>query len=380
MAISITRQNPRTGRIERPWKNRDGLFVLGDPAHGAQKHHDKFATKVATIEEVATLIGRGFSVRITDGESPPSLISPDSLTIEEVDDKDLPTLFAETAPKPPFSKDAMMAELRRAMLVQANQIAHAGDLSFAVAFMGFETADLSYPYCGDDPEKVNLRRFSASAYLDKAYDYAFQVGQYWRFGDDTAQDVSEFVRGANPQASSGDRSPLANPESLCRRAADAAFGRWNLMEGYNLSIRELALLGSMTEAAVRNSLSKERIAIEKGEVDHEIAAAWLKGRRDFIPSLTDEGHKERWKNGSRSLLEHYGFGDAFAQILRNYSITPEEIATKAKVSLAFVETLMAGIPKPDLDGLCLVGEALDLDAPHFAGVAVQAALRAGVST
>ncbi len=78
MAISITRQNPRTGKIERPWRNRDGVFVLGDPAHGALKHHDKFAVKVAAIEEVAALVARGFSVRMTDGECPPSLISPDS--------------------------------------------------------------------------------------------------------------------------------------------------------------------------------------------------------------------------------------------------------------------------------------------------------------
>ena len=71
MAIKITRQNPRTGQVERPWRNRDGLFVLSDPAHGAKKHHAKFAVKVGTIEEVDALLKRGFSVRMTDGESRP---------------------------------------------------------------------------------------------------------------------------------------------------------------------------------------------------------------------------------------------------------------------------------------------------------------------
>ena len=146
MAIRITRMNPRTGQVERPWRNRDHVFVLGDPAHGARKHHDRFAVKVATIEEVAAHIGRGFSVRMTDGESPPSLIAPDSLTVEPVDDSDPTPLWVNTAARPPFAKDEMMAELKRAMLVQANQIAHAGKLSFALAFMGFETINPVYPY------------------------------------------------------------------------------------------------------------------------------------------------------------------------------------------------------------------------------------------
>ncbi len=82
MAINITRTNPRTGRAERPYVNREGFFVLGDPAHGREKHHTKFAVKVRTLEEVVAYVGRGFSVRMTDGENPPSLISPASLTID----------------------------------------------------------------------------------------------------------------------------------------------------------------------------------------------------------------------------------------------------------------------------------------------------------
>ncbi|MBV9783712.1 MAG: hypothetical protein JO264_07810 [Acidisphaera sp.] len=375
MAVRITRTNPRTGKIERPWQNRDGFFVLGNPESGAQKHHARFAKRVRTIEDVATLLGEGYSLRMTDGESPPSLISVKSLTIEEIEDADSASLWAKTTPEPPFTKEDMMAELQRAMLVQANQIAHAGDLSFAAAFMGFETENPTYPYCEDDPGKVDLRRFNATGYLDRAYDYAFQVGQYWRFGDDTAQDVREFILGANQQASTGDSSPLADHDSKCRRAADTAFGRWKLKEGSDLTVRELALLGFMTEAAVRNSLSKESIRITKGDIDNAVAFAWLKKRRDFIPTRTEEGHKERWTRDSRFLLDRHGFADAFMQILRGYPITAQELAAKAKVSLAFIEALAAGSPKPDLDALRLVGEALDLDGPHFAGVAVQAALR-----
>lgn len=375
MAIRITRVNPRTGHVERPWRNRDHLFVLGDPAHGAQKHHDKFAVKVPTIAEAAALVGRGFSIRMTDGEIPPSMISPEALTMEEIDDTDPVPLWTEMAPKPPFSKEDMMAELKVAMLVQANQIAHAGSTAYAAAFMGFEPADPLYPFCGEDPAKVDLDRFRATAFLDRAYDYAFQIGPHWLFGDDTAQNVDEFVRGANQQASNGERSPLANPDDLCRRAADMAFGRWILEQGHDLTVRELALLSQISEAAARNSLSKERIAIEKGRVDSTVALAWLQERRDFIPTRPEEEHKERWKATSRFLLERRSFESAFAQILRGYPMSANELARKAKVKSPFIQALVVGRPQPELDALLRVGEALDIDPPHFAGAAVQAALR-----
>jgi hypothetical protein len=376
MAIRITRINPRTGQIERPWRNRDGFFVLGDPKHGAQRHHDKFAVKVETLDEVSNLIRRGFSLRMTDGETPAALITPESLTVDTGEDPDPDPLWFEMLPDPPFTKAAMMAELQRGLLVQANQIAHAGSRSLAAAFIGFETENVAYPHCDDDPAKVDLSRFHATEYLDLAYEYAFQVGHYWEFGDDTAQNVDEFIRGANPQASDGTPSPLADPDSLCCRAADTALGRWKLNQDLNLTVRDLALLGQMKEPAVRNSLSKERIAIEKGEIDNAIAITWLQQRRDFIPTRTEEGHKTRWRTGSRAMLDRRDFADVVHDLLRGYPIGTDELARKAGVTVDFVNALLAGRPIPDLDALVRVGTALDLDPPHFAGAAVQAALRA----
>jgi hypothetical protein len=377
MATRMTRINPRTGQVERPWKNREGFFVLGDSAHGAQKHHDKYAVKVTTLEEAVDLVGRGFSLRMTDGETPPSLIAPESLTIVQVEDTDPTPLWNEMLPKPPFTKEDMMAELRMALLVQANQIAHAGSLTFAEVFMGFETSNPLYPYCEDDPAKVDLKRFAATGYLDLAYDHAFQVGQYWCFGDEAAQDVNEFIAGANGQASSGDRSPLADPDSLCRLAADTAFGRWSLEQGSDPSIRELALLGQMKESAVRNSLSKERIAIDRGRISHTIALDWLRQRRDFTPTRTAEAQQTRWMAMSRWKLERSDFAKVFNDVLLGYPIGADELARKANVSPGFIGALLAGRPERDLDALLRVGASLDLDAPHFAGVAVQAALQDG---
>lgn len=153
-----------------------------------------------------------------------------------------------------------------------------------------------------------------------------------------------------------------------------AYGRWALEQGYDLSVRELALLGQMTEAATRNSLSKERIVLEKGKVDANTALIWLSQRRDFAPTRIEKGHKERWPVTYRPLFERQGFGMAFATILRGYLITAAELADKAEVALSFVEELVAGRLTPDLDALQRVGLALHLDAAHFAGAAVQAAL------
>lgn len=78
--ISITRRNPTSGRTETPLWEQDS-YVLGDPAHGKDKHKAEFAVRVRSIEEVLHHLRRGFSVRMSDGITRPSLISPRSLDI-----------------------------------------------------------------------------------------------------------------------------------------------------------------------------------------------------------------------------------------------------------------------------------------------------------
>jgi DNA-binding XRE family transcriptional regulator len=154
-------------------------------------------------------------------------------------------------------------------------------------------------------------------------------------------------------------------------------GRWNIEDGNPLTIRQLALLARMKEAAVRNALSKERIAIESGKVDPETALAWLRQRRDFVPTRKDEANRERWARSCQSALENQDFGTAFTAMLRDFPMTREALAAKAEVDEEFIDALLAGRPIPDLERLRSVGEALDLDAPHFAGAAVRAVLEAG---
>ena len=79
-SITITRRNPRTGRTETPFIEH-GWYVLGDPAHGNQKHLKAHVVRVRTLEEVLSPLRRSFSIRMSDGTTRPSLISPKSLQI-----------------------------------------------------------------------------------------------------------------------------------------------------------------------------------------------------------------------------------------------------------------------------------------------------------
>ena len=224
--------------------------------------------------------------------------------------------------------------------------------------------------------REQLRRQSLDARnIIWSIDYAYQVGRHRLFDDAIAQDLQEFIRGANPSGSDGNGSPLADPGVMCRRAADTAFGRWKLGNGHDLAVRELSLLAQMTEPAVRNSLSKERIAIGKTGVENATAQAWLGQRRDFVPTRTEEAARDNWVAQSRFLLDQREFGEAFTRIMSGVPLTAAALA-KAGVGRKFIDALKAGRPLPDVEKLNRVGLALELDAAHFAGSAVRASLQA----
>ena len=78
--IRIERTVPRKGVVEEPYISRRG-YKLGDPKFGDEKHEAKNATFVKTLEEVADLIDKGFSLWMTAKGKRPSLISPASLRV-----------------------------------------------------------------------------------------------------------------------------------------------------------------------------------------------------------------------------------------------------------------------------------------------------------
>lgn len=279
-------------------------------------------------------------------------------------------------PAPPFTKDEMGSELREILFIQASQIAHAAREEAAWAFLGYECE--FNPARSTQPgeiEKIDLSRFAAWGYLSAAYDYAFQVGRCWGYGESENHDIVAFAEGITPRAANGDPSPFLDPQSKCRHVVDLAIGRWSLEagDGRELTVRQLALLAGMSEAAVRNSLSAEKI---RTPVDPEVALRWLAGRKGFVPTRTEENRQAFWAVHTCSLLAAARFGRGLQTILSDLQLTPEAAAEKAGVKPEIVQALIAEQhSSANIDALLKVAAALNLDAPYFVGQAIEAALR-----
>lgn len=285
-------------------------------------------------------------------------------------------------PKPLFTKEEMFDELRLAVRVMANHLASYGSMKAAELLTGFETANPVYPYAEDDPGSFDLSRFRITDYMDMAYDYAFQVGQPSRFDDDRAQDINEFRYGANLKSTDGNASPMAIPDSKCRTVVDTAFARWQLEREDDLTVRELALLAGMKEAAVRNSLSAELIKVdagrrpgEAGTIDGNVAYGWLRKRRSFIDSRDPEIRAQNRRSEYRALLREGALASVVEQILKDSNLSLHDLAVSADVAPAYLKMLAKGKPPLDLKAAQRVGEALGLDVPSFVGSVVEAALR-----
>ncbi|WP_154763938.1 hypothetical protein [Paracoccus lichenicola] len=78
--VRIERVKPRGGKQEHPWHTAQG-YCLGDPRHGNEKHHERNAVYVQTLDEAADLVAKGYSLRMTGLGKVPSLISPAGLRV-----------------------------------------------------------------------------------------------------------------------------------------------------------------------------------------------------------------------------------------------------------------------------------------------------------
>ncbi len=287
---------------------------------------------------------------------------------------------------PPFSKEDMENELREILFVQASQIAHIGSDSAAREFLGF-VYDFDPGCFHPTPEVlagVDLKRFAAWGYLGTGYDFAFQVGNFWGFSEGDNLDLITFSHGISPCACYGDQNPYLAPESLCRHVVDMALGRWKLEcdDERDLTIRELALLSGMTEAAVRNSLSNEQIRTrgKPAALAPDIALSWLQGRKGFIPTQKEESEKSFWAVHTRSLLSAPHFATGMETVLRELSLVPETLANSAQVPLEMIQALLSGETfYQDIEALRRIAKCLKVDEPYFAGQAIEALLRANDS-
>lgn len=78
--VAIERVAPRPGGAEVPALSRRG-YELACPRHGAERHHARHAVFVRTLDEAASLVERGYSIRMGRPGLRPSLISPGKLRV-----------------------------------------------------------------------------------------------------------------------------------------------------------------------------------------------------------------------------------------------------------------------------------------------------------
>jgi hypothetical protein len=288
----------------------------------------------------------------------------------------------------PFSREEVKSDLRRALLASVNHVAVIGpDQDIVEALLGF-----SFEQGGDfgadaiDTDKIQFKRFAITGVLDRAYDFAFQVG---RRAHRHAMNETEFLRMLTFRRGSprfiwgGVDTPMEEDESPICRTIDTAEARQELLWGNPLTVRQLALLARMTEAAVRTSLSKESIRTEGsrrgedglGQVPHEAAARWLAGRRGFVPTLEPEPSDPAYVEDILRLLRSQGFEvDPQRHFL---SASLGRIANDAEVDPDWLLEVATGRPATlDIEALTRVARAVYADVPAFVGRAVEMTLRA----
>lgn len=244
----------------------------------------------------------------------------------------------------PFTIEEVLDELRMTIWCSASQLALLGRSDLADAIIGPETNfgmnETPHSYL----KNIDLNAFSITRTVKDGYDFAFQVNDPGRFSGDDWGDLTSFVYGCVRRSWSGDYAPPLMEGSKLVHMADMVQGRMALMLGDALSIRQLALLANMTEAAVRSALSAEGIKTEgrPASLPAETAKVWLRGRRGFIP--TADGEAIHDFGSGDAALEAKPFTMALDHMLRGRSQSLAEIAKEANIDVAYLDSLVAGNP------------------------------------
>ena len=327
-----------SGAIERPWRNREHQFVLGDPKQGSVKHHDEFAVKVDNYGEALELVERGFSIRMSDGRNPASLVSPASLTLLDEPTKSLDDLWHYTSPVPPFAKELLLKELKKSLLAESLAIAYIANIDMARSFSGIDLDDEPGVHeC--DAENIDLGRFRVTAVIDRAFDYAFGSYPSFYLSEEDVDELEIFLERASSAPTNRFDNPMHRDDSALRMTAEMAYARWQLREGSALTVKRMAFLARMTENAVRNSLSKEQIKLQHGLVPFDEALRWLEGRQNFLPQRQAERIAANYTGWALNQLRREPVAQALGEILNGYE--NPEIKAAASSLAATIEVALA---------------------------------------
>ncbi|MCW3781565.1 helix-turn-helix domain-containing protein [Defluviimonas salinarum] len=265
----------------------------------------------------------------------------------------------------PFSFEDLTYELRAARWCSASQAALEGGPEDGIRMLGFE-AEFGPNESGTlYVDQIDVSALPITQTFRRAYDFAFQVGDRHLFTEDDRMDLAAYRAGAARGDWEGVTSPVARIDSKLSHVADMALARMNLLHGDALTIRDLCLLANMTEAAVRSALSLDSIKTEgrPASLRAEVAEAWLKGRRGYVPTSDSgsDGYADRndafadmpIREGLQHLIDNTGF-------FRN------ELAERADIPVETFDRLYQG----DLSDLTMpvvlrIARALSVDPPEF---------------
>ena len=277
---------------------------------------------------------------------------------------------------PPFTQEEFAAEIREFLFIQAGHIAHGCNAEAATIFLGIPHEFSPTEGVKDEiVNQIDLSRFECWKFLRAAYDFAFQVGDSWHYDEDTNIDLVAFMQGMSIYAISGEYSPYLVPDSKCRHVIDLAIGRFYLEEPHaqSITVRQLALLADMSEAAVRNSLSAEKM---KAPVEADAARTWLQGRKGYVPTKVEDNRRADWELTLKVSINGGRFSSGLESILKRMGLTAETAAEQAGIAPSDIAMRLDGPSGlPDLGAVKGLGELLQADVPNFVGQAVEAAMR-----
>ena len=292
---------------------------------------------------------------------------------------------------PQFSKEEMFDELRTIFLFEADHILLSSGEDKATAFIGFPPGDAG-EYCHQSPSRVDLSLFSSITHsFDSGYDLAFRPSVICALGEGEVQDLMVFMDGTPRTggiSSGGEGHRFMTPDGYCQTVTDTVFARWKLEwdqggdAGHTFTTRDLALLASMTEGAVRNALSDKS---ENGlkaipgskpvSVEHAEALRWLAGRRGFVPWANRPGEDRFLTENFRELSSAEAFGKLISRLPWALGRSSQKAAAELGWTVTDLDAWYNGSFIFDASRAVQLGSALGMDVPLFAGKALEVALR-----
>jgi hypothetical protein len=282
----VTRLNPVTKRLERPWRTRQHNFVL--TGKGSKRE-----ILVEDYEVALAMVMEGHSIRMSDGRSPPSVVTPASLTIADANGTAADNLWVYTMPKPVLSREQLEQDIRAALVVMATDIYWIAGQEAADQFLG---VPLDIHNIKTAEKILDLSKSPFGRTVIAAYEGAFRIGDSDALPQSDHDKLAIFIGALTSGATRRHPNPADDEKSPLRRTMLTAYWRGLISRGQlfedNLlnspPVIRLAMLAAMTEQGVRNALAKQGLSLPLNQSDHVKAIRWLERARGFTPLREQE--------------------------------------------------------------------------------------------